>query len=93
MVFPHCPNFTKMKNKLLFFAFTMSFISCEQKAQKIESNHITPEIFTLPLQIEPDSVKPLRSLIDPGFQRDFEQVIYTNAKLRRSKKQSTGLID
>ena len=96
MVFPHCPNFTKMKNKLLFFAFTMSFISCEQKAQKIESNHITPEIFTLPLQIEPDSVKPLRSLIDPGFQRDFEQVIYTNAKWRRlisQRRLAVGVVD
>jgi len=85
-----------MKSKLYCFTLAMFMFACRQDAQKMDSFLTNPDIFTLPIQLKPDSVKPLRSVIDPGFQTDLEKTLNSNAKWKRlisQKKLAVGVVD
>ena len=88
-----------MNLKYLFFALVLLLISCEHDAQdlnipEIKKDH--PDLNSLPLDLGPDSVQSLRTLIDPSFQADLDRVIRANAKWNRlinQKKMAIGLVD
>ena len=82
------------KSALVTFFFIL--ISCEQIAQKVESTSIRTQFNTLPIQLETDSIKPLRSLVDPVFQANFEKTIDANIKWKRlisQKRMAVGMVD
>jgi beta-lactamase class A len=85
-----------MTSRFLFFILSMSFLTLKQDAQQVESRSVNPDVYTLPIQLESNSVKPLRSLIDPGFQKDLEKTLNSNAKWKRlikQKKLAVGVVD
>ncbi len=85
-----------MKSRLFLIVLAMFFLSCWQDVQKVDSGSAKPDILTLPIQLVPDSVKPLRSIIDPVFQSDLEKTLNSNAKWKRlisQKKLAVGVVD
>jgi beta-lactamase class A len=85
-----------MKRRLFFFVLAMFVLTCWQDVQKVDSGLAKPDILTLPIQLIPDSVKPLRTIIDPGFQTDLEKTLNSNAKWKRlisQKKLAVGVVD
>ena len=85
-----------MKSRLFLIVLAMFILSCWQDVQKVDSGSAKPDILTLPIQLVPDSVKPLRSIIDPGFQSDLEKTLNSNAKWKRlisQKKLAVGVVD
>lgn len=74
----------------------MSLFTLRPEAQKIESGTSDPVVYALPIRMEPDSIKPLRSLIDQGLQADLEKNLDAHAKWKRlidQKKLAVGIVD
>ena len=88
-----------MRLKFLFFLSLLLLISCEHDAQYLSDPELIVDRYdpnTLPLVLDIDSIKSLRTLIDPSFQADLERVIKANSKWSRlisQKKMAVGLVD
>ncbi len=86
-----------MMTKLLIAYTLLALISCEQQAQ----NPITIEtqiqsIPSLPLEIQNDSLTPLRNLLDTEMQSKLQEVISKNAKWKRlisQNRMAVGVVD
>lgn len=88
-----------MKVRAYFLAMIFVLLSCEQDAQEIinpEDDRVKPDIHTLPMRLGKDSVPSLRSVIDPSFQAELEQLVNSNAKWKRlisQRRMAVGMVD
>jgi beta-lactamase class A len=85
-----------MKSRLYFLTLAIFILTCKQDAQRTKIWLTNPDILTLPIQLKPDSVRPLISLFDPGFQTDLERTLNSNPRWKRlisQKKLAVGVVD